>query len=146
MRVFQGAVDRDRDKLVRAHKPVLTMPGDAARGRLVFAKTCATCHKLGGVGHEVGPDLASVGDKSPGGLLIAILDPNRSVEARYVNYQAITKNGVTLTGVLASETGASSITLIGPEAKQQTVCTCVRTSKSWLARANRRCQRASKRT
>ena len=120
VRVFQGAVDRDRDKLVRAHQPVLTMPGDAGRGRLVFAKACATCHKLGGVGHEVGPDLGSVGDKSPGGLLIAILDPNRSVEARYVNYQAITKNGVTLTGVLASETGAS-ITLVGPEGKQQVV-------------------------
>jgi putative heme-binding domain-containing protein len=120
VRVFAGAVDPDREKVIRAYQAVLTTKGDPAHGSALFAKTCATCHRLGGVGHEVGPDLASVGDKSPAGLLIAILDPNRSVEARYVNYQAVTKNGVTLTGILGSETG-SSITLIGPDAKQQVV-------------------------
>src|SRR5262249_53093692 len=59
-------------------------------------------------------------DKSPEGLLIAILDPNRAVEARYVNYVAQTKNGLTLTGVLTSET-ATNITLTGPDGKQQVI-------------------------
>lgn len=118
--VFAGAIDSDRDRLVRAYQQVLGTRGDAGRGRDVFAKVCASCHRLGGVGHEVGPDLASVGDKSPGSMLIAILDPNRSVEARYVNYQAVTKAGLVFTGVLASETG-TSVTLVGPEAKQQVI-------------------------
>ena len=46
----------------------------------MFQKVCATCHRLGGVGTEVGPDLAALADKSPESLLVAILDPNRAVE------------------------------------------------------------------
>jgi putative heme-binding domain-containing protein len=99
---------------------VLNLQGDPRRGAEVFAKNCATCHKLGGVGYEVGPDLASLGDKSPQALMIAVLDPNRAVEARYVNYTATTKAGLTHTGVLASETG-NSVTLIGPDGKKQVI-------------------------
>jgi putative membrane-bound dehydrogenase-like protein len=119
-RLFAGSVDPDRRKVVEAHQSVLQMKGDAKRGMEVFRKTCASCHQFGGIGHVVGPDLASLGDKSPESLLIAILDPNRAVEARYINYMAITKNGLTLTGVLATETG-NSIALVGPEGKQQVV-------------------------
>jgi putative heme-binding domain-containing protein len=72
------------------------------------------------VGNVVGPDLASVGDKSPEGLLIAILDPNRAVEARYINYIVTTTDEQTLTGLLASES-ATSITLLGPDGKPQTL-------------------------
>jgi putative heme-binding domain-containing protein len=68
----------------------------------------------------VGPDLASLGDKSPQALLIAILDPNRAVEARYVNYTARTNAGLTYTGVLASETG-NSVTLVAPDGKKQVI-------------------------
>jgi putative heme-binding domain-containing protein len=90
------------------------------RGKQIFAKTCAACHKFDGVGNVVGPDLASLGDKSPQSLLIALLDPNRAVEARYVSYVAATKNGLTFTGVLTSETG-TSITLTGQDGKPQTI-------------------------
>jgi putative membrane-bound dehydrogenase-like protein len=120
VKLFGETVNADRQKVIDAYQPVIKMQGDAQRGAQVFAKVCATCHKLGDVGHPVGPDLASVGDKSPQGLLISILDPNRVVEARYVNYTALTKNGLTLTGILASETG-NSITLVGPDNKQQVI-------------------------
>jgi putative heme-binding domain-containing protein len=112
---------------------VLTLKGDSSRGLQIFSKTCATCHQLGGVGHAVGPDLASVGDKSPAGLLTAVLDPNRSVEARYINYVAVTKNGLTMTGVLASETG-NSITLLAAEGKQQVI---LRTDLEGLISSNK---------
>ena len=96
---------------------MLTTTGDAKRGAEGFRKSCAACHQLGGVGNAVGPDLASLGDKSPPALLIAILDPNRAVEARYVGYTAITKGGRTYSGVLAAETG-NSITLVGADGKK----------------------------
>lgn len=120
VKLFADAIDPNRQKLVDAYQPVLKLTGDATRGAQVFAKQCANCHKLGNVGHAVGPDLASVGDKSAPSLLIAVLDPNRAVEARYVNYTALTKNGLTLSGVLAGETG-NSITLLAPEGKQQVI-------------------------
>jgi putative heme-binding domain-containing protein len=119
-KLFAGAVNADRQKIIKAYQAALTLKGEVRRGRQVFTKNCAACHRLGGVGHEVGPDLASVGDKSPEGLLIAILDPNRAVEARYINYTATTKNGLTFTGVLANETG-NSITLLEPEGKKRVI-------------------------
>jgi putative membrane-bound dehydrogenase-like protein len=120
VKLFAGSVDPDREKVVEAFASALTLKGDSQRGTAVFTKTCSPCHRVAGIGHEVGPDLASIGDKSPPSLLVAILDPNRAVEARYVNYMALTKNGLTFTGVLASETG-NSVTLIGPEGKRQTI-------------------------
>jgi putative membrane-bound dehydrogenase-like protein len=117
-KVLAGAIAPDRQKVIDSYQPVLKLTGDTGRGSKVFAKTCATCHRLGDVGHVVGPDLASVGDKSPQGLLVAILDPNRVVEARYVNYLAHMKNGQTFTGVVGSETG-NSVTLVEPDGKQR---------------------------
>jgi putative membrane-bound dehydrogenase-like protein len=118
--LFASAVNPDRQKVVDTYRPSLALKGDAVKGKEIFKKTCATCHRHEGLGQQVGPDIASVGDKSPESLLVAILDPNRAVEARYISYLATLKNGITYTGVLSNETG-TSITLIGTEGKPQTI-------------------------
>jgi putative membrane-bound dehydrogenase-like protein len=119
-KVFAASSSPDRGKLVDEY--ILTLPekADPQRGAKLFAKTCAVCHKLGDVGQAVGPDLASVGDKSIQGLLVAILDPNRTVEARYVNYLAVTKDGRTLSGMIATET-STSVTLVGVDGKSHSL-------------------------
>jgi putative membrane-bound dehydrogenase-like protein len=119
-KLFAGALDPDRQKVIKAYRSVLTLKGEPRRGLAIFAKTCASCHRLAGVGHEVGPDLASVGDKSPEAVLTAILDPNQAVEARYLNYTATMKDGRSFTGVLANETG-NSITVLEPEGKKRVI-------------------------
>ncbi len=110
----------DRAAVVEAFRDVLALQPDVTAGRETFAKRCSVCHKLGDVGQAVGPDVASLSDKSPEFLLTAILDPNRAVEVRYVDYIAVTDAGQTFTGMLAAETG-TSITLIGQQGKQQTI-------------------------
>jgi putative heme-binding domain-containing protein len=119
--LFEGAASADRAKVLEEYKPVLKMlaggRGDAERGAKIFAKTCATCHEYKGLGSPVGPDLASVKDKSPEALLVAILDPSRAVEPRYINYVVQTKKGQTLTGLIANET-STSIILGGPDGKK----------------------------
>jgi putative heme-binding domain-containing protein len=117
-KIFDAASNPDRGRVVDLYWLQLPDKTDAGRGAKLFAKACATCHKLGGVGQDVGPDLASVGDKSVQGLLTAILDPNRAVESRYINFSATTKAGLTHTGILQSET-STSITLVGPDGKKQ---------------------------
>ncbi|MSQ96674.1 MAG: c-type cytochrome [Gemmataceae bacterium] len=117
-KIFGTASNKDRGKVVDLYWLQMPDKGDVVRGAKLFAKACATCHKFGDVGQNVGPDLASVGDKSPQGLLNAILDPNKAVESRYINYQATTKKGLTHTGILQSET-STSITLVGPDGKSQ---------------------------
>jgi putative membrane-bound dehydrogenase-like protein len=115
--IFAAAIPPERAKVLRDYQPVLTLKGDAERGAQSFAKICAACHQYSGMGPLVGPDLASVKDKTPEGLLIAILDPNRAVESRYIDYRVVTTAGQTLTGLIASETSAS-ITLVGPDGKK----------------------------
>ncbi len=119
-RLFAGGASPDRQKVIDAYRSVLNLQGDASRGQALFAKHCATCHRLGGVGNEVGPDLGGVADKTTEYLLIALLDPSRAVESRYVNYIAETKDGRSLSGVLAAET-ATSITLVGTDGKPQVI-------------------------
>jgi len=119
-KLLAGAVDPDRKKIVESYLARIKDTGDPAAGAKIFTRTCAACHKLGGIGQDVGPDLASVPDKSTRALLTAILDPNFVVEARYVSYTAVTKNGLNLNGLLASETG-TSITLVGADGKAKTI-------------------------
>jgi putative membrane-bound dehydrogenase-like protein len=117
-KLFSGARDPDRQKVLRDYQDVISFPGDKRRGKEVFAKRCAVCHRLEDVGHAVGPDLAALANKSAQYLLTSILDPSREVDSRYIEYLAVTKAGRTFTGILVSET-ATSITLKGQEAKEQ---------------------------
>jgi putative heme-binding domain-containing protein len=112
-----AAVATDRRKILDAYADVATLTGDVNRGRTIFGKVCSVCHRLEEVGHEVGPDLAAVVTKPAAYLLQEILDPNRNVDSRYQEYQAMTRDGRSFTGLLAAET-ATSITLRGPEGKQ----------------------------
>src|SRR5205807_5126734 len=110
----------DRQKVVSAYQSALGMVGDPGRGRQVFRKHCAACHRVGDVGQAVGPDLAAVREKSPEWLLQAVFDPSRAVDAKYVNYLVRTKDGVLLSGVLSQESG-NSITLTNNTGKPQAV-------------------------
>jgi putative heme-binding domain-containing protein len=115
-RLLAGNINPDRQRVLQEHLPVTKLAGDRERGKAVFAKVCATCHVLEKTGTAVGPDLAALASKSPEFLLQEILDPNRNVDSRYVQYLALTTAGRTFSGLLASESG-TSITLKGPEGK-----------------------------
>ncbi|MEX2213798.1 MAG: PVC-type heme-binding CxxCH protein [Phycisphaeraceae bacterium] len=117
---LHGSVKSNRAELVASHQDVLKLQGDFIRGRELFEKTCAVCHKLAGVGKGHAPDLSSLTDRSPGSLLTAILDPNQAVDPRYINYLAETSEGDTFTGMLLSETGAS-VMLVGADGTKHTV-------------------------
>lgn len=102
-------VSSDRDAVVRRH---LEQPltADSLRGKVVFEKQCTACHLLEGQGRAVGPDLVALSDKSRTALLTAILDPNRAVEEKYLDYSLVLQSGEVHQGLLAEES-ATSITL-----------------------------------
>jgi putative heme-binding domain-containing protein len=118
--LFAQPASGDRAKVVAAHQDVLTRTGDQARGKEIFTKSCASCHRVGTIGNAVGPDLTGLANKTAAYLLTEILDPNRNVDSRYITYVAVTQAGQTLSGVLADET-ATSITLRGQDGKEQTI-------------------------
>lgn len=119
-KVLAVDLNSDRAKLVAEYLPTVRAGGDPQHGSQLFKKMCSQCHKLGDVGHSVGPDLMSLTDKSPDSMVTAVLDPNRAVETKFLTFTAITKSGVTHTGLMAAET-AQTITLRGAEGKETTL-------------------------
>lgn len=115
-----GVTAADRQEVIDRYEPALDGDTDAERGRTVFMKTCANCHKVGDAGHAVGPELASVANKSPRDLMIAVLDPSREAQPIYTNYSALLDDGRIITGIIAAET-ASTVTFRRAEGKEDVV-------------------------
>jgi putative membrane-bound dehydrogenase-like protein len=115
-----GAPRPGRDELVLSYRPALELEGVPGRGRQIFVKRCATCHKIGDLGVDVGPQIEDSRTKTRDQLFIDILDPNRAMDARYLNYSAVTRSGEVYAGIVTAETSAS-ITLRQPEAKTVTL-------------------------
>ena len=107
----------DRAMVLQTHQAIFQLEGDTARGRLLYSKHCANCHRLEGVGFVVGPDLAALTDRSPQTLLTAMLDPNRAVEAKFLEFTALTTDGRQSAGILTRET-TTDLTLSAPGGKQ----------------------------
>jgi putative heme-binding domain-containing protein len=83
--------------------------GDAGRGRALFADpkglACAKCHKAGGEGGDLGPDLSGVGSLYPRRELAeSILYPSRKVREGYQQVIVRTKEGRILSGAVKAET------------------------------------------
>ena len=54
-----------RAQVLREYSQAAQLAGDRERGKLVFTKRCATCHRLQESGKHVGPDLTALTDKTP---------------------------------------------------------------------------------
>jgi putative membrane-bound dehydrogenase-like protein len=115
-----SAGSADRVAVIAQYEPAIAKLGDANRGKVVFGKHCVTCHRIAGLGVNVGADIGDTRDKTPSYLLTAILDPNRAVDNNYFGYAVATQDGKTFTGVIAAET-STSITLKQAEGKTETI-------------------------
>jgi putative membrane-bound dehydrogenase-like protein len=119
-KLLAGEIDANRAKVIADYQAALELPGDVAKGKLLFQQKCSNCHQIAGIGHNVGPNLQSVANKSPADLLIAILDPNREAQPNFATYVVETQDGKVLNGLLVADT-ATSITLRRAEAKEDVV-------------------------
>src|SRR2546430_1210877 len=86
---------------------ILALKGNPERGRAVFFKTagvqCAICHKIGGVGGAVGPDLSEIGKKyDRAKILESILEPSKEIEPAYTSYAVQMNDGRVLVGLIVS--------------------------------------------
>lgn len=114
--VFAGKTDTNRAEVVQAYQPALKLKGNAATGRTLFRKVCATCHRLEDHGQAVGAELKGIGDRGLPAVLLNILDPNREVKPQFFSYVVVTSKGKILAGMISKE-NANSITLQRPDGK-----------------------------
>jgi quinoprotein glucose dehydrogenase len=95
--------------------------GDAERGRKIFYEraqlSCVRCHKIGGTGGEVGPDLSKISaDKQRDYLLEAIVLPSKTIAKNFESVVILDLDGVTHTGVLKQE-NETEVVLMTAEGK-----------------------------
>lgn len=119
-KLFSAGTSAARGKVVDDYRAALSLKGDAAKGREVYLKTCAICHKHGSDGKDIGPDLASVIAHPPEKLLASILDPNADIQPGFNGYTCTLKSGEQIYGLVAAET-ANSVTMKLADASLKTV-------------------------
>ncbi len=78
------------------------VPGDAARGEVLFwgKGQCGQCHRVGGKGTHLGPDLTGIGRRrSVAYLRESVVSPNADITPGYATVRAVTKTGKPITGI-----------------------------------------------
>jgi len=118
-KLFAGGLGPRQD-VVAEYQQALRLQGDSDRGKAVFKTHCSSCHRLEGVGQQVGADIAAIRDRGLDSVLLNILDPNREVKPQFLNYVLVTTSGQVLTGMITAET-ANGVTIRKPDGGEETV-------------------------
>jgi len=93
-------------QLIDARRAVIAnATPDTERGRAIFTKNCAVCHRLSGEGAKIGPELDGVGIRGIDRLLEDVLDPNRNVDQAFRSTQVVTTDGRVLAGLALRDEG-----------------------------------------
>ncbi|MBK9168983.1 MAG: c-type cytochrome [Bryobacterales bacterium] len=109
----------ERAAVIARYRESLT-EGDASRGKEVFDRVCAKCHRLSGEGADVGPDLATVRHQPKEVLLADILNPSQSISQGFEAYVVETVSGAMYDGVIGSQT-ATAVTLRQEEGREHVI-------------------------
>ncbi len=109
-----------RDAVIADYRGALDLAGNKERGRSIFEQQCMVCHRLGTKGLRVGPDMATIQNRTAESLLVQILDPNRDVLASYTQYFIELQDGRLVSGRIESESPAS-ITLQRAGGAEETI-------------------------
>ena len=117
---LESIVNTDRAKVVTDYQSSLTISADELRGKEVFVKHCASCHRVADVGVQVGPDISDSRTQQPAQILTNILDPNRAIDNNYFRFVALTADDQVIEGMIAEET-SDSIVLRGQNNTRHTL-------------------------
>jgi putative heme-binding domain-containing protein len=119
-RIEAGTPEEKLAEMRRLNNDLRAASGDRARGKELFGKHCATCHKLFGAGGEVGPDLTGTARGDTPALLASIVDPGALVRTPYLQYAVATFGGRVVTGLLVAQDGAG-VTLLDAQNQRTTL-------------------------
>ncbi len=107
---FWGAVaqpDEEKFAEIARLKRLLTEDefsrADPARGRGIFERTCAACHRLFDEGGEIGPDLTGSNRANLDYILTEIINPSEVMQESYRLVTISTRDGRTLAGNVRAE-------------------------------------------
>jgi len=95
-----------------------------SNGKQIFqAAVCVSCHKLNGVGNDIGPDLTKIDPKQdkPIEILRDILEPSLRINEKYQTFTFELNSGKIVTGLVVADTPEEVKVLENPLAKAEPV-------------------------
>jgi len=111
----------ETDALIKARiQQHATAKTDTEAGHKVFTANCAICHKVGGEGNVVGPQLDGAGNRGIERLCEDILDPHRAVDPMFRMHIVTQKDGTVQAGLIRRN-DAGSIVLVNATGQEITV-------------------------
>jgi putative heme-binding domain-containing protein len=82
--------------------------GSPAAGRPLFEERCGICHRFGGIGKDVGPDLSTITSRfKRKDVLESILWPSRVISDQYQAEMFELSDGKIVSGLIVRETAAA---------------------------------------
>lgn len=93
------------------------------QGRSLFhAIGCASCHRFGGYGGNIGPDLSNVGDRfGIEGILEEIIHPDRVISDQFSSSEVVLDDGDTITGLVREDQDSVRVYPRDPDASPTVV-------------------------
>lgn len=119
-KLFKGNQLSARKDVIAAYQKSLDLKGDLKNGKELFKKNCAACHRIEGVGEQIGAELGAIKDRGADFILLNVLDPNREVLPKFITYYVQTDSGRSLTGMIQAET-ATSLTIRRSDGTNETI-------------------------
>lgn len=119
-RVLGQPPNKDRTQIVNEALAQLKHPGNSLAGEKHFVEHCAACHRVSPSKPLVGPPLENITNWNSQQWLVAILDPNRTIEPKYHQYSLLTADGQTLSGLIEDRT-SHHLTLAASDGKRHEV-------------------------
>ena len=102
--------DKELEKLIaRVATDHAKETASLQQGAAVFRRICANCHRFGGEGAAIGPQLDGVGQRGPQRLLEDILDPNRNVDEAFRMITVTTTDGHAISGLKVRDEGGGLV-------------------------------------
>ncbi|MEX2231470.1 MAG: c-type cytochrome [Cyclobacteriaceae bacterium] len=111
----------EEEKVNKEYQQALKLKGEPKKGKTIYQQNCAICHQVRGtLGVSFGPDLGTVHNWQPEGIMANILAPNLSIAAGYELWAVELNNGESVQGIISSET-PGAITLKNAGALERTI-------------------------
>jgi putative heme-binding domain-containing protein len=113
LQILLGKEDQPAEARNKAMQAISDIKGgNPDNGKAVFRRNCTACHRVFNEGAEFGPQMDGNPDgRGPVGkrltrfkIVESIIDPNAEVDPKYLTTAILTTDGLTVTGLLVSET------------------------------------------
>jgi putative heme-binding domain-containing protein len=120
-RVIFATQTTDKAAILSKYKSVATLQGDAHKGQALYQSLCAVCHQVGGkAGKNIGPDLATLGNRDDLSIALEIALPSNSLADGYEYWTIEKTDGQKTFGLISSET-ANALTVKDLSGKESTI-------------------------